>query len=43
MAYIPGEPFNSNRLLVEVMLRQWKQRLLDTTRKLFTRAGKADA
>lgn len=43
MAYIPGEPFNSNRLLVEVMLRQWRQRLLDTTRKLFTRAGKADA
>lgn len=42
MAYIPGEPFNSNRLLAEVMMRQWRQRLRDTTRKLFTRAGKAD-
>jgi hypothetical protein len=33
MAYLSGEPLNYSRLLTQVILRQWKERLRDTTRK----------
>jgi hypothetical protein len=43
MGCIPGEPLNYSRLLAEATLLQWKERLRDTARKLFTRAEQQGA
>ena len=43
MGCIPGESLNYSRLMAEATLLQWKERLRDTARKLFTRPNNTGA